>query len=170
RLSMREGLGLAAVGVGVHRDQAFRSQVFFMRGRGASRLAACRPAALLRPAGPSCGCGPAALRQNAQPAGPRTFHCAAARGREIARRLNFLALLPRCRRLYPGTKPWSASPANRFPETRAMAPNHVTLDDKYDLTKSRIFVTGFQALVRLCLMQKERDRRGGLNTAGYVTG
>src|ERR1700732_1781002 len=51
-----------------------------------------------------------------------------------------------------------------------MALNHVTLDDKYDLTKSRIFVTGFQALVRLCLMQKERDRRAGLNTAGYVTG
>src|SRR3954466_14224093 len=51
-----------------------------------------------------------------------------------------------------------------------MALNHVTLDDKYDLTKSRIFVTGFQATVRLCLMQKERDRRAGLNTAGYVTG
>ena len=51
-----------------------------------------------------------------------------------------------------------------------MAPNQVTLDDKYDLTKSRIFVTGFQAIVRLCLMQKERDRRAGLNTAGYVTG
>src|SRR6266705_1548710 len=51
-----------------------------------------------------------------------------------------------------------------------MALNHVTLDDKYDLAKSRIFVTGFQALVRLCLMQKERDRRAGLNTAGLVTG
>jgi indolepyruvate ferredoxin oxidoreductase len=51
-----------------------------------------------------------------------------------------------------------------------MALNRVTLDDKYDLSKSRIFVTGFQALVRLCLMQKERDRRAGLNTAGYVTG
>ena len=51
-----------------------------------------------------------------------------------------------------------------------MAPNHVTLDDKYDLGKSRIFVTGFQAIVRLCLMQKERDRLAGLNTAGYVTG
>jgi indolepyruvate ferredoxin oxidoreductase len=55
-------------------------------------------------------------------------------------------------------------------ETGAMALNHVTLDDKYDLGKSRIFVTGFQALVRMCLMQKERDRRAGLNTAGYVTG
>ena len=51
-----------------------------------------------------------------------------------------------------------------------MALREVTLDDKYDLGKSRIFVTGFQALVRLCLMQKERDRRAGLNTAGYVTG
>jgi indolepyruvate ferredoxin oxidoreductase len=51
-----------------------------------------------------------------------------------------------------------------------MTLNHVTLDDKYDLTRSRIFVTGYQALVRLTLMQKERDRRAGLNTAGYVTG
>jgi indolepyruvate ferredoxin oxidoreductase len=46
----------------------------------------------------------------------------------------------------------------------------VSLDDKYDLRKSRIFVTGFQALVRLTLMQKERDRRAGLNTACYVSG
>ncbi len=51
-----------------------------------------------------------------------------------------------------------------------MSLNHVTLDDKYDLTKSRVFVTGYQALVRLTLMQKELDRRAGLNTAGYVTG
>jgi TPP-dependent indolepyruvate ferredoxin oxidoreductase alpha subunit len=46
----------------------------------------------------------------------------------------------------------------------------VSLDDKYDLGQSRVFVTGYQALIRLCLMQKERDRRAGLNTAGYVTG
>src|SRR5713101_926824 len=46
----------------------------------------------------------------------------------------------------------------------------VTLDDKYDLDQSRVFVTGYQALVRLTLMQKERDRRAGLNTGGYVTG
>src|SRR5215510_7811943 len=51
-----------------------------------------------------------------------------------------------------------------------MALNQVTLDDKYDLAKSRIFVTGLQAIVRLCLMQKERDRRAALTTAGYVTG
>ena len=51
-----------------------------------------------------------------------------------------------------------------------MSLNHVTLDDKYDLTKSRIFVTGYQALVRLTMMRHELDRRAGLNTAGYVTG
>jgi indolepyruvate ferredoxin oxidoreductase len=51
-----------------------------------------------------------------------------------------------------------------------MALQRVTLDDKYDLTQSRVFVTGYQALVRMCLMQKERDRRAGLNTAAYVTG
>jgi indolepyruvate ferredoxin oxidoreductase len=46
----------------------------------------------------------------------------------------------------------------------------VNLDDKYDLAKSHVFVTGYQALIRLCMMQKERDRRAGLNTGGYVSG
>ncbi|MDI3470505.1 MAG: indolepyruvate ferredoxin oxidoreductase family protein [Pseudolabrys sp.] len=51
-----------------------------------------------------------------------------------------------------------------------MTLNAVSLNDKYDLTKDEIFVTGYQALIRACLMQKEFDRRHGLNTAGYVTG
>ncbi len=51
-----------------------------------------------------------------------------------------------------------------------MALKPVSLDDKYDLSQERVFVSGTQALVRLALMQKERDRRAGLNTAGYVTG
>jgi indolepyruvate ferredoxin oxidoreductase len=55
-------------------------------------------------------------------------------------------------------------------EADAMALRNVTLEDKYDLGQSRVFVTGFQALVRLCLMQKELDRRAGRNTAGYVSG
>jgi indolepyruvate ferredoxin oxidoreductase len=46
----------------------------------------------------------------------------------------------------------------------------VSLDDKYDLAQTRVLVTGYQALIRALLMQKERDRRSGLNTAGYVTG
>jgi indolepyruvate ferredoxin oxidoreductase len=46
----------------------------------------------------------------------------------------------------------------------------VTLADKYDLAQERVYVTGYQALIRMCLNQKERDRRAGLHTAGYVTG
>lgn len=50
----------------------------------------------------------------------------------------------------------------------ALKPVH--LDDKYDLDKEQVFITGTQAVVRLTLMQKERDRRAGLNTGGYITG
>ena len=46
----------------------------------------------------------------------------------------------------------------------------VSLADKYDLGKSRVFISGTQAIVRLLLMQKELDRRAGLNTAGFVSG
>ena len=46
----------------------------------------------------------------------------------------------------------------------------VSLDDKYDIAQDRVLVTGYHALVRALLMQKERDRRAGLNTAGFVTG
>src|SRR5256714_14714563 len=51
-----------------------------------------------------------------------------------------------------------------------MTLKNVTLDDKYDLSQGRVFVTGYQALIRATLMQQERDRRAGLNTAGYVSG
>jgi indolepyruvate ferredoxin oxidoreductase len=52
-----------------------------------------------------------------------------------------------------------------------MAKNqNVSLDDKYDLAKPLVFLSGTQAIVRLTLMQKERDRQSGKNTAGYVTG
>ena len=46
----------------------------------------------------------------------------------------------------------------------------VTLDDKYDLSKGRVFISGTQAIVRLLLAQKARDKAAGLNTAGFVTG
>ena len=46
----------------------------------------------------------------------------------------------------------------------------VSLTDRFDLEKEEVLLNGTQALVRLMLMQKERDRRAGLNTAGYVTG
>lgn len=47
---------------------------------------------------------------------------------------------------------------------------NVSLDDKYTLEEGRVFLTGIQALVRLPLMQKERDRAAGLNTAGFISG
>jgi len=46
----------------------------------------------------------------------------------------------------------------------------VSLDDKYTLERGRVFLTGTQALIRLLLLQRERDLRAGLNTAGFVSG
>jgi len=51
-----------------------------------------------------------------------------------------------------------------------MTLHDVSLDDKYDLTKERIYVSGSQAVIRMLLMQRERDRQAGLNTAGFVSG
>jgi indolepyruvate ferredoxin oxidoreductase len=46
----------------------------------------------------------------------------------------------------------------------------VSLDDKYTVERGRIYLSGIQALARLPMLQKERDRRAGLNTAGYISG
>lgn len=46
----------------------------------------------------------------------------------------------------------------------------VTLEDKYDLSHGRVYMTGTQALVRLLLAQKARDAAAGLNTGGFVSG
>ncbi|HEU0221885.1 MAG TPA: indolepyruvate ferredoxin oxidoreductase family protein, partial [Paracoccaceae bacterium] len=46
----------------------------------------------------------------------------------------------------------------------------VSLDDRFDLAQDIVLLSGIQALVRLPLMQKLRDRAAGRNTAGYVTG
>ncbi|UWQ51406.1 indolepyruvate ferredoxin oxidoreductase family protein [Leisingera caerulea] len=51
-----------------------------------------------------------------------------------------------------------------------MSTQKISLNDKYDLTKSPVLLNGTQALVRLMLMQKQRDTAAGLNTAGLVTG
>src|SRR4051794_16046406 len=55
-------------------------------------------------------------------------------------------------------------------QVAAQALRDVSLDDKYDLAKARVFITGTQAIIRMLLMQRERDRRAGLNTAGFVSG
>ncbi|MEH6433594.1 indolepyruvate ferredoxin oxidoreductase family protein [Massilia sp. DD77] len=46
----------------------------------------------------------------------------------------------------------------------------VTLDDKYTAKSGAIFLSGIQALVRLPMMQRERDLAAGLNTAGFISG
>ncbi|RZI44006.1 indolepyruvate ferredoxin oxidoreductase family protein [Herbaspirillum sp. HC18] len=46
----------------------------------------------------------------------------------------------------------------------------VKLDDKYTSTTGKIFISGIQALVRLPMMQRQRDLAAGLNTAGFVSG
>ncbi|SLN47944.1 indolepyruvate ferredoxin oxidoreductase [Roseovarius albus] len=51
-----------------------------------------------------------------------------------------------------------------------MTRQQVSLDDRFDLDKSQILLNGTQALVRLVLMQAQRDRAAGLKTAGYVSG
>ncbi len=45
-----------------------------------------------------------------------------------------------------------------------------SLEDKYTLDRGCVFMTGIQALIRLMMLQRVRDERAGLNTAGYVSG
>jgi indolepyruvate ferredoxin oxidoreductase len=51
-----------------------------------------------------------------------------------------------------------------------MAKQEVSLQDRFDLTKSPVLLNGTQALVRLMLMQQARDKAAGLHTAGFCTG
>ncbi|GGB23186.1 indolepyruvate ferredoxin oxidoreductase [Tistrella bauzanensis] len=46
----------------------------------------------------------------------------------------------------------------------------LSLDDQYTVDHGRIFLTGTQALVRLPLMQRQRDLAAGLDTAGFISG
>ena len=45
-----------------------------------------------------------------------------------------------------------------------------SLEDKYTLESGRVFMTGTQALIRLMMLQRTRDQRAGLNTAGFISG
>ncbi len=44
------------------------------------------------------------------------------------------------------------------------------LDHRYTRTSGRVFMTGTQALVRLPMLQRDRDRAAGLNTGGFISG
>ncbi|MFT6288557.1 MAG: indolepyruvate ferredoxin oxidoreductase [Alcanivorax sp.] len=46
----------------------------------------------------------------------------------------------------------------------------VSLDDKYALDTTRAYMTGIEALVRLPMLQHQRDQSRGLNTAAFISG
>lgn len=46
----------------------------------------------------------------------------------------------------------------------------ISLDDKYALDTTRAYMTGIEALVRLPMLQHQRDLDRGLNTAGFISG
>ena len=46
----------------------------------------------------------------------------------------------------------------------------VSLDDKYALDKGHAFMSGVQALVRLPMLQQQRDQAAGKHTAGFISG
>ncbi|PPR16534.1 MAG: hypothetical protein CFH37_01279 [Alphaproteobacteria bacterium MarineAlpha9_Bin7] len=47
---------------------------------------------------------------------------------------------------------------------------HATLEDKYTLESGRVYLTGTQALVRLPMLQKQRDRASNLKTGCFISG
>ncbi|MHA6347039.1 indolepyruvate ferredoxin oxidoreductase family protein [Roseivivax sp. CAU 1761] len=51
-----------------------------------------------------------------------------------------------------------------------MSKQDISLTDRFDLGKDEVLLNGTQALVRLMLTQHHRDRKAGLDTAGFVTG
>jgi indolepyruvate ferredoxin oxidoreductase len=57
-----------------------------------------------------------------------------------------------------------------LPEHIRKALETVTLDDKYALDQGRAFMSGVQALVKLPMLQRQRDALQGKNTAGFVSG
>lgn len=57
-----------------------------------------------------------------------------------------------------------------LPESIRKALESASLDDKYSLDQGRAFMSGVQALVRLPMLQRQRDAAAGLNTGGFISG
>src|SRR3546814_10274240 len=55
--------------------------------------------------------------------------------------------------------------------TRGLFPmRDVKLSDKYTIDEGTVLMTGTHGLVRLPMLQKERDTRAGLATGGFISG
>jgi len=55
-------------------------------------------------------------------------------------------------------------------ETLRRALQEATLEDRWTRERGSVYLSGTQALVRLLMLQRQRDQLNGLNTAGYLTG
>ena len=79
---------------------------------------------------------------------------------------------PRARNPYTGSPTrWSIETMNApLPESIRKTLESASLDDKYSLDAGRAFMSGVQALVRLPMLQRQRDAAAGLNTGGFISG
>jgi len=57
-----------------------------------------------------------------------------------------------------------------LPQNGTLSNGAISLDEKYTLERGRVFITGTQALIRLPMLQHQRDMHAGLNTAGFISG
>ena len=57
-----------------------------------------------------------------------------------------------------------------LPEHIRKALETVSLEDRYTLGHGRAMMSGVQALVRLPMLQRQRDAANGLNTGGFISG
>ncbi|MEO6856587.1 MAG: indolepyruvate ferredoxin oxidoreductase family protein, partial [Rhodoferax sp.] len=57
-----------------------------------------------------------------------------------------------------------------LPDALRKALEAASLDDKYSLDFGPAFMSGVQALVKLPMLQRQRDARQGRNTAGFISG
>jgi indolepyruvate ferredoxin oxidoreductase len=62
----------------------------------------------------------------------------------------------------------ASAPSTKASPAAGVSPS--LLDERYTLERGRILVSGTQALVRLPMVQRQRDLAAGLDTAGYVSG
>ncbi len=64
----------------------------------------------------------------------------------------------------------TALPSGLEADALKQALSKVSLEDKYTLEHGRVYMSGTQALVRLLMLQKQRDTLAGLNTGGFISG
>ncbi len=64
----------------------------------------------------------------------------------------------------------SGTDSNGDPAVNNLARKGVSLDDKYVLDSTRAYLSGIEALVRLPILQHQRDTERGLSTAGFISG